>query len=301
MNKDQSLRWFKIRNYVQAALIALCLWIPSYILTQIILSKIQAIGEYISFPASALGQVSIPVLAIAGVLVSLLFVVFTAINGQGRENRYSGFQIFRRATEDLENLNVRLKKQALKLTQGVAMGDYNVKVGQQLAAIQVWVADLDCLLQRLNSITMNWRGWNSDIALEEELLLYITSAYLISKNIGDDANEALMVFEQSMHSILVGLRRLDEAVIADLLLLRLGTIVGSLITLIGFGLVCLLASNLDIGLSYSSDTILFYAIFISINVFLHLVAVSVFIFRWWDQIRERDIKWPPNLLASRHL
>lgn len=279
MNKDQSSRQFRTRNAVQAALIASCLWLSSGIFARITLSIIGAIAEYISYSASALGQVSVSVLTVTGVLVALLFVVFTATNGQSRENHYSGFQIFRRATEDLENLNVRLKKRAFK------------NIGQRFDAIRYWIADLDQLLHRLNSITMNWKGWDSDITLENELVSYSSFAQLISKNIGDDADEALTVFKQSMRSILIGLRRLDEAAIADLLLLRLGAIMGSLITLIGFGLIFHLGANLDIGFHYSSDVILFEAIFVSINVFLHLCALIFFIFKWWDQVRKRDTRW----------
>jgi len=292
MSEDQLSRQIRRHNNMRALLIALCLWGSSGILAGIIWLIILAIGKYISYPASALGQVSVSVLAVVGILVALLFAVFAAINGQSRENRYSGFQLFRRTTEDLENLNVRLKKQALKLVQRMAMG-YSpyMNIGQQLNAIQDWVSDLNLLLGRLNSITMNWRGWNSDADLEGELLSHVHFAQSISQYLSDDADEVLMIFEQSMRSILIGLRRLDEAAITDILLLRLGAIMGSLITLVGFGLILHLGANLDIGFSYSSEVILFEAIFISMNVLLHLCALVFFITRWWDRVRERDARW----------
>jgi hypothetical protein len=293
MIEQQLSRRLRKRNAALAALIALTLWTSSAVLAWITLLILWTIGKYVIYSVSALGQLSVSVLTVTGVVAAILFAVFTAINGQSRENRYSGFQTLRRAMEDLENLNTRLKRQALELEHGIAavnLPPYSI-AGQRLDAVRYWVADLGRLLHRLDSITMNWRGWETDLTLENELLSYISFAKSISKSLRDDTNVTLTVFEQSMRSILIGLRRLDEAAISDLLLMRLSAILGSLITLTGFGLGFCLAANLDIGFTSNSNVILFDAVFISVNALLHLFALVIFVSRWWDQVRKRDDSW----------
>jgi hypothetical protein len=51
------------------------------------------------------------------------------------------------------------------------------------------------------------------------------------------------------------------------------------------------STDLNIGMVYSPNEILFSALFLGTNVVVHLTALIVFIAVWWDQTRKRDVIW----------
>jgi excisionase family DNA binding protein len=94
-----------------------------------------------------------------------------------------------------------------------------------------------------------------------------------------------------MRNILLGLRRLDESIIADKLLIHLSSILGSLAILVGVGFFFRLTADLNIGLKFTSSNIFYYASFICFGVLLHVAYIIIFYARWWDQVRKRDKAW----------
>ena len=275
-------------------MVPLILWLVSIALTLITWAILWGIGTHvITYPASGLGHLSTSVLTVIGVLVGILFAVFTTVNRQTREDHYRGFDVLRKAVEELQNLNVRLKSRSLELADRMTTANppQHDILERRLDATRFWVEDLTRLLDRVNRITINWSGWEQDRTLENELVNYTSFAQSISKCIGDDAYELLTIFERGMRNILIGLRQLDEAILGDVLLLRLSWIIGSLITLTGFGLAFRVAADLNIGLVYTSNHILFASIFLSFSALTHLSALVVFVSRWWDEVRNRDASW----------
>lgn len=302
-NTAKKSRSITNNNRLIAFSVSATIWVLSVLLAFLSLFILLSIGKSIDYSPSAFGLFSGSILAFIGVILAILIGVFTSINGHNRDNRNTGFQKLRQATSNLENLNIQLKNQGLAYVDELNSKAANlilpvgvrtpgvINPDENIILLNAWIQDIDCLTYRLNSITMNWSGWDSNPGLESDLHDHVIFSQVISANLENEVQAILTEFQQNMRDILFGLRRLDEAAVGDTLLLRIGVILGSLTVLIAFGIGFRLASDLDIGLFYTSSVIFFDAAFLGINILLHLAALMFFIFRWWDNVRKRDKIW----------
>jgi hypothetical protein len=270
------------------------IWLTSLDLALYLLGLLINNSQYISYSASSLEQFTGAILAFIGVVLGLMIAVFTSINTQSRDHRISGFHIFRESVENLENISLKLRKEYYYPREEItAFGsaDRGLDFIQKSMWTKTWIDHLGLLTSHLNQITMNWIGWKHDTSLEKDLLYNVWISKFCSKMTEQNVHENLDFYKQNIRRLLFGLHSLDEAKLGDTLLLRLSSVLGSLTTLIGTGLVFHLLSGLDTGLTFSSTVLLFDALFLSINLFLHLWFIILAISAWWDQVRKRDDAW----------
>jgi hypothetical protein len=300
-SKQMSINKNRTNSLVTAALI----WFFSILFAFIALWMVVALpkSDIFNYPSSSFGLFTGSILAFIGVVLAVLFGVFTTINSHSRSVRNTGFQRLRQATSNLENLNIRLKTQILtEIHELDNKAPFLLLPNQQelvqeitptetLILTNAWIQDIDSLTKRLNLITMNWLGWDSNPGFETELNDHVHFSKVISENIENEIQPILTEYEQNMRDVLFGLRLLDEAAVGDILVLRLGTILGSLSTLIAAGMAFRLAADLDIGLTYLPQFSFVLAAFLAICIFLHLLLLVYFVSRWWDNIRKRDSFW----------
>lgn len=285
---------FRTRTAVDALKISLIIWLSSLLLALLVVYVLVLQGKHIIYPASAFGQFSGDVLAFIGVILAVLLAVFTWMTSQNSQSRDTGFQTLRQATANLENLNIQLKQKCLAFANELSVQGRAIEGNEsctKLVMLNAWIQDIDCLTKRLNLITMNWMGWQSDPALQDELVDHVYCAQALSENVEDEVQATLTRYKQYMRNVLFGLYRLDGAIVGDILLHRLATIFGSLAVLIAFGFGFRIAANLDIGFSYTFNVIFFDAAFLGICAFIHLSTLVFFVFRWWDETRKREIEW----------
>ncbi len=284
----------KRKDYVQGMFLIALLWYVSFVLSDLATALLQSLANHVNYSGQAFGLLLGSLLAFIGVVFAILIAVFNSITGQKTTLRYNGAQNLTKATAQLECFNIRLEKMRLSLELGAeapGAAPYGEDKTKRRKLLDALTQDIDKLTSRLNGITMNWRGWETDTNLEQELVAHSKAAKAVLEPIEDKTHEMLTEYRQIMRGVLIGLRALDEATLSDTLAIRLSIIMGSLVVLIGAGLFLRLVADLDVGAAVSDAGTFRWAALFCMSTVLHMLALVFAVSHWFDKVRQRDETW----------
>ncbi len=91
VNENRPSEHPRLRGVLFSALFVGFLWVSSILLALVGILVLNAVGKYVVYTASGLGQLSGSLLSVTGVLIVILLAVHNSIRDQTLENRFAHF------------------------------------------------------------------------------------------------------------------------------------------------------------------------------------------------------------------
>ena len=281
-----------LSSWVETSLWFASLWgAPLLISLLVCLIWCISVGsEILEFPIRTLTSLTADMVGFLGVVVAVLIAAITTLYSLSSQNRNSGFITFLQGLNQLRQVPDMIKE---------IKDQVRVEIQEPLYRWYLFTLEI---VNELNEVTPDWRGYDSSPQLETRIRRYVSLSTAELGNIvlhsTDNQDDSLTKVSQirtlgdsSLRSAVIGLRNMDLGVVGNQLVGRLmGLSLSLTLLLMSVLIVRALAGLVEIDLLQFTTwlTVLLY-VFVPATAITHIAGFAVAIYWWWTGAqRPRD-------------
>ena len=262
------------------------LWLPPIVFSFVAIAALSYWdGTGFSFPANKLVSVSADLLGFMGIVTAILIGVLTSIYVQSRSTNTSGYSQFIEALDEVRFIPIQMRERSSRAQPS----------DQDL--LRDWANRTTALEERLNEVTMDWQGWETDRTLESDVLNYVDENQTILTQMGtfiasDVVWSRIWInIDVQVRRILIGLRAMDEGIVGQQLVNRLFNVFISLVVLLSAGVGIRIVADVGYGSESPDLGNLYFAILIGMITVFHLAEIGLAANSWRRALQRKRDAW----------